>query len=108
MSAINNNSEQAITVCAFIHHNFDGIEKVFAAKRADTKKFMPGVYELPGGHVEPGETPIDGLKREILEELDMNVTVGDLFDDFSYSSVEGMKIQKNYFAIFQDTIEKYI
>lgn len=55
MSKIAHDSEtpahgkQAITACAFIHTNVDGIEKVFLPKRADTKKFLPGVYELPGG-----------------------------------------------------------
>jgi len=45
-------STQVITACAFIHHTFDGVEKVFLPKRAETKKFLPGVYELPGGHIE--------------------------------------------------------
>ncbi|MDP3883136.1 MAG: hypothetical protein Q8Q48_03725 [Candidatus Staskawiczbacteria bacterium] len=43
--------QQVITACAFIHHNFDGVEKLFMPRRADTKKFLPGVYELPGGHI---------------------------------------------------------
>ncbi len=41
--------EQVITACAFIHHSFDGVTKVFLPKRAATKKFLPGVHELPGG-----------------------------------------------------------
>ncbi len=57
--------QQVITACAFIYHNFDGVTKVFLPKRADTKKFLPGVYEMPGGHIDYGEDLIDGLKREI-------------------------------------------
>jgi hypothetical protein len=34
--------QQVITACAFIHHNFDGVEKLFWPKRADTKKFFAG------------------------------------------------------------------
>src|SRR6266566_5216805 len=60
--------QQVITACVFIHHNFDGIEKLFWPKRADTKKFLPGVYELPGGHIDFGEDITAGLKREIQEE----------------------------------------
>ena len=43
--------QQVITACAFIHQKCDGVEKLFWTKRADSKKFLPGVYELPGGHV---------------------------------------------------------
>jgi 8-oxo-dGTP diphosphatase len=61
--------QQVIVACAFIHHSFDGVEKVFLAQRADTKKFFPGVYEIPGGHIDFGEDVIVGLKREVQEEL---------------------------------------
>lgn len=70
MSSIAHDSEtatpgqQVITACAFIHHKFNGVEKVFLPKRADTKKFLPGAYELPGGHIDFGEDPVSGLKRE--------------------------------------------
>ena len=36
-----------------------------------------GQYELPGGNVEPGETPTRALIRELAEELDLVVTLGD-------------------------------
>ena len=74
--------KQVITACAFIHHNFDGVEKVFLPKRADTKKFLPGVYELPGGHIDFGEELVEGLKREIEEEFDIQINVGDPFYAF--------------------------
>ncbi len=64
--------QQAITACAFIHQQFDGIEKLFWAKRADTKKFLPGVYELPGGHIDFGEDIVEGLRREIKEEFGLD------------------------------------
>ncbi len=94
--------QQVITACAFIYHQFDGVEKLFLAKRAATKRFLPGVYELPGGHIDIGEDPVDGLKREIGEELGMHVEVGDPFYVFTYteSKTHTQTIEIVYFATF--------
>jgi 8-oxo-dGTP diphosphatase len=34
-------------------------------------------YEFPGGKVEPGESNVEALKRELHEEMEMDVTVGE-------------------------------
>ncbi len=79
--------QQVIVACAFIHHNFDGVEKVFLPQRALTKKFYPGVYELPGGHVDFGEDIVEALKREVREELGKDIIVGDAFSAFTYMNI---------------------
>ena len=61
--------QQVIVAAAFISHKFDGVTKVFLPKRAATKKFLPNVFELPGGHIDFGEDIETGLKREIFEEF---------------------------------------
>lgn len=92
--------QQVITACALIHHDFDGVTKVFMPKRADTKKFLPGVYEIPGGHIDFGENIVTGLKREILEELEVEITVGDPFAVFDYTNeIKGLhSVEIIYFA----------
>ena len=100
--------QQVFTACALIHQDFDGVEKVFLAKRADTKKFMPGIYELLGGHIDFGEKVADGLKREVKEETGMNISLGDTFYEFTYENwVKGShSIEVVYFAKFIDPLEK--
>lgn len=100
--------QQVISVCGFITYDFNGVTKLFLAKRADTKKFLPGLYELPGGHVDFGEDIVEGLKREITEEFGMTVSVGDPFSVFTYlNEVKGShSIQVTYFAKFNEPIDQ--
>jgi len=96
--------QQVITACAFIHHNFDGVEKVFLPKRAKTKKFLPDVYELPGGHIDYGEELVAGLQREIQEEFSVSSNIGDPFFAFTYmNEVKGShSLEIVYFAQLDD------
>jgi 8-oxo-dGTP diphosphatase len=103
-----NQPTQAIVVAALIHHNFNGTPKIFMAKRAATKAFLPNIYELPGGHVEWGEEITTALKREIMEELGMKIKVGTAFYAFTYlKKAENIhSVEVIYLAQFTDDINK--
>jgi len=56
--------------------------KLLIIKRSENAKVYPGHWDLPGGKLEHGETPKEGLEREVKEETNLEIKIGELI--FSY------------------------
>ena len=69
-------------VAAIICDDMKEKNKIFATARGYGE--LKGGWEFPGGKVEPGETSQQALIREIIEELDTKIKVGELIDTVEY------------------------
>lgn len=69
--------------------------KVLLSKRAASRVRHPGVWELPGGEVKPGESQHAALRREILEELGVEILISRLVNE---SEVKIANLQECWFT----------
>ena len=69
-------------VAAVICNSLKSKTRIFATARGYGE--FKGMWEFPGGKIEPGETPGQALVREIREELDTTIKVGDLIVTIEY------------------------
>ena len=62
--------------------NESGEPVIFATQRGYGE--FQGGWEFPGGKIEVGESPQEALRRQIIEELDTEITLGELVDTVEY------------------------
>lgn len=72
-------------------------DTVLAARRGQSKA-LPGMWEFPGGKIEKGETPEAALRREIQEELDCRIEVGQKIQTTSYQYDFGIVTLTTFYA----------
>ena len=71
--------------CAIIYFK----DKILVTQRSETMK-LPLKWEFPGGKLEPNESEIDCIKREILEEINIKIEIDKKLSDsiFDYGSFQ--------------------
>ncbi len=73
-------------------------EGLILIARRGLNENLAGKWEFPGGKIEKGESPQDCLKREIKEELNIEIEVGDFLGDSIYEYSNGVIRLVAYFC----------
>ncbi|MEE4271840.1 MAG: 8-oxo-dGTP diphosphatase MutT [Thermoanaerobaculales bacterium] len=87
-------SGMTIVVAAVIR---DGDGRILLARRPEGLH-MGGLWEFPGGKVEPGETPEEAMRRELREELGVSSKVGEPMT-FAVHTEPGMCIVLLFYSV---------
>jgi 8-oxo-dGTP diphosphatase len=66
--------------------------EVLLIKRRDKDVHKPGAWEIPGGRLEIGENPFDGLKRETKEEVGLDIEIKNPIKVNHFVRDDGQKI----------------
>ena len=73
--------------------------KFLVEKRRLDKGADPGYFEVPGGHVERGETFLEALRREMMEELGIKVEKAKMVGNALATATNGERGRIHYFHV---------
>ena len=99
----NNNLYHRHTSCWILNQKGE----ILLQRRALIKKKKPGVWSKTGGHVDTGETVIDAIKREVKEEIGLELEDNNLFFMQKFKSINPNFFSYGYIALTNKDIEDY-
>jgi 8-oxo-dGTP diphosphatase len=76
-------------ITSFVTGGAISLDNSILIVKRNSDDFLPGIYELPGGDLMPGESITEGLSREVLEETNLEIKIGEYIGHFDYSSETG-------------------
>ena len=88
--------------CAVIIDN----DKIFATQRGYGE--WKDWWEVPGGKIEPGESPEEALQREIREELAIDIAIGRLLTTVDYDYPDFHLTMHSYLCHLKDDIQPHL
>jgi 8-oxo-dGTP pyrophosphatase MutT (NUDIX family) len=77
--------------------------RIFFQRRSPTRKLFPNSWDIVGGHLEPGETVSEALRREVLEETGWQVSVVLApVGEYTYTGEDGLTRHESDFLVRVD------
>lgn len=74
--------------------------RILIVCRSLNDEFLPGYYEIPGGGIDPRETILQGLERELFEETNLRIrTLEEYLGHFNAVSPSGQTVRQFNFLI---------
>ena len=86
----------AIAVKSMIVNN----GKLLIVKRANNDRYMPGIWEIPGGKLDIGENLLDGLIRETKEETGLEIAVNRQISVRHFTRDDSQEIEMHIFLCY--------
>lgn len=99
----NNNLYHRHASCWILNYEGD----ILLQRRALTKSKRPGIWSKTGGHVKSGESVIDAIKREVKEEIGLELKDKDLFFMQKFKSNNPNFFSYGYIALTHNKIGDY-